>query len=190
MLPMHSRKFQNKYMLLAHHIASQNDTCSSRKVGCVIVDKNNKVKGIGYNGPPAGTPHCDTIQYLEEMVWPKLTDEQKESLRLAYGDPKTALLNCKTCPRKFLGYKSGECSNLCSCQHAESNAIINAACDLSNTALYCTCAPCFNCTGIIINARIVEVHFPSSEIYSEHFRFLLDQVQILLVQHSDQYKVY
>lgn len=33
-------------------------TCRRRKVGCLLVDKNGYPLASGYNGPPAGEPHC------------------------------------------------------------------------------------------------------------------------------------
>lgn len=36
---------------------SENVSCLSRHIGCVIV-KDNKIISTGYNGPPKGYPHC------------------------------------------------------------------------------------------------------------------------------------
>src|SRR5260370_18010546 len=33
-------------------------TCARRKVGCLLVDINGWPLSSGYNGPPAGEPHC------------------------------------------------------------------------------------------------------------------------------------
>lgn len=188
-LPMHSPKFQRMYMQQAHFIASQNTACPSRQVACVIVDANNKVKGTGYNGPPAGNPHCHEMDYLTNIVVPRLTEDQQESLRLTFGSIEDGLKQCelcRQCPRKFLGYKSGEALDLCSCQHAESNALINAACDLSGCAAYMTVAPCKDCAGKLINARIVEIHYPIGSVYSSETEYLLQHAKhkILVVQHS------
>lgn len=39
-------------------ITAQRATCTRRKVGCVILDENNRVIATGYNGVPSGLPHC------------------------------------------------------------------------------------------------------------------------------------
>ena len=177
-------KFRNLYMGMAEYIANQNTACPSRKVGAVIVDNNNKVKGVGYNGPPAGTPHCHSACYLKAVIKPRLTDDQCESLTLAYGSVDAALNDCEVrglCPRKFLGYKSGEATDLCSCQHAESNAILNAACDVSGCTLFCTCAPCDKCAGAIINARIACVVYPAAVVYSEQALWLLAEAGVVCI---------
>lgn len=183
---IHSSKFQKKYMELAIFWATQADACPARSVAAVIIDDNHKVRGVGYNGPPKATPHCHTFDYLDAVVRPKLTADQKESLVRAFGDVASSLKACadqKVCPRHFLGYKSGERLDLCSCIHAEENAIINAAQDVSGCAAYITCAPCFACAGKLINAKIVEVHYPRGFTYSDDTRWLLEKAQILQVEH-------
>lgn len=40
---------------LAH---AERSKCSRRKVGCVLLDSNNRIIGNGYNGPPRGAVHC------------------------------------------------------------------------------------------------------------------------------------
>ena len=189
---VNSERYQKYYMDLVEYIASRNTICGSRKVAALLVDPNNKVRGIGFNGPPAGTPHCDHMGYLISVVEPMLDDNKRSSLMLGYTSVRAGLQACsnaKACPRKFLGYKTGELSHMCSCQHAETNAIINAACDISGCALYCTLSPCVNCAGALINARVAEVHFPEGQWYQPQAEFLLRQAQVEIVQHvsvSDQ----
>jgi len=193
---IHSKKFDQKYMKLAKAIALENTACHSRKLGVVIVDPNNKVKGIGYNGPPAGTPHPDDPIYIKEYFWPSLTDNEQESIALTFGykNDEADTLNHLTgfngikkgmCPRRFLGCNVGERATLCTCQHAESNALINAACDVSGCVMYCaTPIPCVTCTGMIINARIAEVHC-YCEMYHEQSIWLFNKANIILVTYDE-----
>jgi len=44
-------------MYIAHTLALRG-TCAKRKVGCVLVDRMGRIIGSGYNGVPAGRPHC------------------------------------------------------------------------------------------------------------------------------------
>lgn len=46
------------YMKIAETI-SELGTCCRAKVGCVLLRKNGTVAGVGYNGAPAGMPHCE-----------------------------------------------------------------------------------------------------------------------------------
>lgn len=45
-------------MLDIAEVISRRSTCSRRAVGCVLVDKDNRVLSIGHNGPARGMPHC------------------------------------------------------------------------------------------------------------------------------------
>ena len=44
--------------LLLAYVVSMGATCSRRSVGCVLVDIKGRTLSTGYNGPPAGEPHC------------------------------------------------------------------------------------------------------------------------------------
>lgn len=37
-------------------------TCCRRKVGCILIDKRDRIIGLGYNGVPAGEIHCTDVQ--------------------------------------------------------------------------------------------------------------------------------
>lgn len=48
------------YMNLAHQVKTR-ATCDRKHVGAVVVSKNNRVAGTGYNGSPSGMPHCNEV---------------------------------------------------------------------------------------------------------------------------------
>lgn len=50
-----SREDVNLYVARAR---ARRGTCVRRKVGCVLVDKDDRTLSTGYNGPPAGARHC------------------------------------------------------------------------------------------------------------------------------------
>lgn len=43
--------------MMAHEI-SRLATCKRLRVGCIITDERGFILSTGYNGAPAGTPHC------------------------------------------------------------------------------------------------------------------------------------
>jgi dCMP deaminase len=45
------------YMTMVRLVATRG-TCPRRQVGAVIIDLHGKLVSTGYNGPPAGVPHC------------------------------------------------------------------------------------------------------------------------------------
>ena len=105
-------------------------TCLSSGKGALIV-KSKQIVSTGYNGTPKGVQHCN----------------------------KGA---CKRCTGRHLGkLKSGEYdSAVCTCSHAEENAIVQAAANGISTkggTVYCTFTPCHMCSRMIINAGIREV---------------------------------
>lgn len=48
----------DEYYIRIAHLISQRGTCVRRRVGCVLVNRHNQILSTGYNGPPAGEPHC------------------------------------------------------------------------------------------------------------------------------------
>ena len=75
------------------------------------------------------------------------------------------------CRRRVLGYGSGEGLELCPAQHAEGNAIIQAARNgvaTSGATLYAWCCrPCQKCAGAIVNAGVVRVVHVDLPAYDE-----------------------
>lgn len=48
----------DEVMLAIACLLSTRATCRKRKVGCVLVDRRGRILSTGYNGVPAGLPHC------------------------------------------------------------------------------------------------------------------------------------
>jgi deoxycytidylate deaminase len=166
-----SEKFIKKTMRLTKQLGEDSNPCLSRQIGCMVIDKDGKIKASGYNGPPRKTPHVNSPEYTEKYLLPKLTQEERKKLEsfceIEYNFQAykfcSKLENCQTCPRKILGYKSGERLDLCSCVHAEANTIISATTDLTGLYLFAYCpVSCLECTKIIIQAGLREVHFLDS----------------------------
>ena len=193
-------KFIRKYMGLAKVIAEDQNPCLSRRVGVVVVDSiTNGIVGAGYNGPPENTPHCTDVEFLEHFFWPQLTEREIMQLCAYYrathnidlqpmDRPKKAcefLSSCNKCPRNILGYSSGQRSELCSCQHAERNALNKLPIPAQGLTMFCWCGiPCIQCTGSIINAGIKEVHCLQGNDYQSVSRWLFDHGNTSLVEHD------
>jgi dCMP deaminase len=132
----------DRYFFNICKAVGSNSKCLSRQVGAVIV-LDHSIVSTGYNGPPRGTYHCGERPEVMYKIKP--------------------VPNVKAqCPRKAMGYKSGEGLQHCPAAHAETNAIANAArlhggCKDSVLYLNCGILPCCRCSANIINAGIVEV---------------------------------
>ena len=187
-------------MRLAKLVAEDQNPCLSRSVGVVIVDPlKNRVLGTGYNGPPRGTPHPDDPEYLAHIAWPQLTRQEKETALVNAGHMTAyvfkdsydaikkdtfiiAYANKGICPRRAVGVKSGERLELCSCEHAEKNAIANAGQSVWGAWAFCWCGvPCWDCTKLIINAGIEKVIcFNWGKDYSLGSRWLFNKAGVEL----------
>lgn len=196
---MLSDKFIYKYMRLAKQVGEDCNPCLSRKIGSVIVNpKENRIVGTGYNGPPKGAPHCNSKEHLSEYMWPQLSIDEKLKLlqhsQVLYDDYKNnnecidtyqeklcesehfGFVNCKICPRRLIGAKSGQRLELCSCVHSETNAIINSSESLYDCHIFCWCGvPCRECAKLIINSGISRVYClkESDQFHegNEYYRF-------------------
>jgi len=156
------------FLRLAKEVAS-NSKCLSRKIGAVLV-KNKAVVSTGYNGPARGMKHCDER-------------DLKFYLALEGNEPDELLGNASKCPRRELGYKSGEGLHLCQAGHAERNALIQAArngISTLGTTLYCYCpTPCKDCMIEIINAGVFRLVFLKGAIYDKYSETLLKESAII-----------
>ena len=146
--------------------------CYSRKIGCVFV--KDEIIVPAYNGPPRGIPHCETSarEYLDDT-----NCDLAEALKL-WGDGVK-------CPRKLMGYKSGEGLSHCLASHSERNALLNCArkgISTLNGTLYMNCTfPCKDCMIEIIQAGIKEIIYIEEEKYYDYelSRWLADEAGII-----------
>jgi dCMP deaminase len=153
---------------------SRNSKCFSRRLGCVLVyDKS--VISTGYNGPPRGIPRCDLRSRLDVCVENEIMKRKEFNI-----DDDSVFVN--KCPRKLLGYKSGEGLELCVAGHAERNALINAARNgirTKGTSLYLNAGvPCKDCLIEIINAGVQELVIVSLKTFDDESMYLLSNSDI------------
>jgi dCMP deaminase len=107
-------------------IVAKRSTCIRRNVGAVLV-KDSHIISTGYNGSPAGLPHCTK----ETCVRTKLglsSGEQPHLCRAVHAE-----LNCII-------------------QAARYGTMIDG-----DTTLYTTAFPCIDCTKVLINAGIKRI---------------------------------
>lgn len=51
----------NDYFMKICQMVAQRSTCDRALVGCVLVNKDNRIVSTGYNGSVSGNPHCDDV---------------------------------------------------------------------------------------------------------------------------------
>lgn len=55
------RKSWKEYFMDITDIVASRSTCNRAMVGCVLVNKDNRIVSTGYNGSITDNPHCDEI---------------------------------------------------------------------------------------------------------------------------------
>lgn len=58
---MKTRATWQEYFMNIAKIVSERSTCDRAYVGCVLVNKDNRIVSTGYNGSISGNPQCDEI---------------------------------------------------------------------------------------------------------------------------------
>jgi dCMP deaminase len=65
---MHERPSWDSYFMQIAHLVKTRATCPRRSVGAVLV-KDKRLLSTGYNGAPAGIPHCPPLGPTHD--WPE-----------------------------------------------------------------------------------------------------------------------
>ena len=125
---MDERPTWDQYFMLITRQVADRSTCNRAKVGAVIVrDKN--ILATGYNGAPAGLPHClDVGCLIYESRTPSGEVEQ----------------NCFRCIHAEINAIA---------QAAKNGATIRDA------DIYITHTPCIHCLKVLINTGIRRVYY-------------------------------
>lgn len=118
----------DEYFLSIAAVVATRADCTRSRVGAVLVNSRNEVRGTGYNGSPAGLPGC-------------LSDGACPRGKLSYTDipPDSDYSNCIA-------------------DHAERNALRHSSPgDLVGATLYTTRKPCPGCQTLIDAAGVSRV---------------------------------
>lgn len=146
------------FLTICNAIASKSP-CLSRQIGAIIV-RENSIISTGYNGPARGLPHCEPTRMV--TVGNKIIAETElVPGKLIPITSPTFTSDVLVCPRKAMGFKSGEGLEHCPATHAEANCIANAArlgVSVRGASLYMnTQCPCKDCMSLIVNAGLSNV---------------------------------
>jgi dCMP deaminase len=118
----------DEYFMTITRQVAERSTCLRAKVGAVIVRDRN-ILATGYNGSPAGLPHCNEVGCL---IYEARTPD---------GDVE---LNC---------YRTIHAEMNAITQAAKNGAAIRDA------VIYVTHTPCIHCMKVLINTGISTVYY-------------------------------
>lgn len=127
----------DRYFVDMACLVASRSTCIRRHVGCVLVDARNHVLATGYNGVPAGAPHCneplvsDAVERRPELMFPHAC--------------------------AGAGAPSGTMLDACLAVHAEQNAILQCRDAHTIARAYVTTFPCPSCTKLLLNTSCREI---------------------------------
>jgi len=144
--------------------------CHSRQIGSILV-KDKIIISTGYNGPARGIPPCNG-RYFNDLVLIERIGLKPMSKKLQDAHKQ------KICPRKFLGYKSGEGLEWCPAVHAEKNCLLAAArmgITTKGATLYidATVSPCTQCFSAAVNAGVNEIVVLKNDIYDPTLEWVM-----------------
>jgi dCMP deaminase len=134
--PSTNRPTQDETLLSIAHAFQARSTCDRNQVGAVIA-REGRIISTGYNGAPAGMPHCDhTYRNAGNMT---------QLIRAA--DSLKQASSFRGCIVAI---------------HAETNAIAYAArhgVSVEGATLYTTLSPCYACAQLIVAAGLTRVMY-------------------------------
>lgn len=148
----------------------QNSKCHSRQIGSILV-KDKIIISTGYNGPARGIQPCNA-RFLNDPVLIKESNLEPMDYKLQDAH------RFKICPRKFLGYKSGEGLEWCPAVHAEKNCLLAAArmgIATKGATLYidANVSSCTQCFSGAVNAGIAEIVVVENNIYDPTLEWVM-----------------
>jgi len=149
---------------------ASNSRCHSRQIGAIIV-RDKSIVSTGYNGPARGIPHCGPERFKRDSAL------LNASLEIATFEREQEI-----CPRKLMGFKSGEGLEWCIAAHAERNCISNAArlgVSTLGTTLYMNDQVCCkDCLTELINAGIERIVVTDAKAYDRLGYFIIKSAGI------------
>lgn len=157
------------YINIAREVSKTRKRCLSRSIGSVLA-RNDSLLSTGFNGPPRGVPMCDEWGGNWEST--------------IYTNNCSA--TSKKCPRKILGYASGQGLNFCPSVHAERNSLLSCArmgISTMDSVMFLTCGtPCKDCMIEIIQAGVkVIVVSVINSLYDDLSRRIAEKVKLPVI---------
>ncbi|XP_060782572.1 deoxycytidylate deaminase isoform X2 [Neoarius graeffei] len=174
----------SEYFMAVAFLSAQRSKDPSSQVGACIVNQENKIVGIGYNGMPNG---CDD----DLLPWARSAEDRLDT-KYPYVSNQTGRLRLRK--HQLINDASPITSgdtlrkttvvrrNVSVC-HAEMNAIMNKnSADVKGCTMYVALFPCNECAKLIIQSGIKDVVYLSDKYHNtpemEASRRLLDMARI------------
>jgi dCMP deaminase len=123
-----ARPSWDQYFLTITRQVAERSTCLRAKVGAVIV-RDKSILATGYNGAPAGMPHCTEVGCLIYRTQTPVGDTEENCYRTIHAE-----------------------------MNAIAQAARNGA-GIRDAAIYITHSPCVHCLKTLVNTGIKQIFF-------------------------------
>ena len=118
----------DEYFMEIAHLVKKRATCIRRQVGAVLV-KDKNILATGYNGAPAGMPHCTDVGCLVYESKTPNGDTEQNCFRTIHAE-----------------------------MNAIAQAAKNGS-TIKDGAIYITHTPCIHCLKVLVNTGIKEIFY-------------------------------
>jgi dCMP deaminase len=125
---MENRISWHSYFMKIAQIVSERSTCNRAKIGAVIV-KDRNIIATGYNGAPAGLPHCLEVGCLIYVNRNPDGEEEENCFRTIHAEINAIAQAAK---------------------HGIS---------IADSDIYITASPCIHCLKVLINVGIKNIYY-------------------------------
>ena len=125
---MSNRPSWHQYFMTITRQVAERSTCKRAKVGAVIVrDKN--ILATGYNGAPAGMPHCIDVGCLIYQSKTPNGDTEENCFRTIHAEMNAIAQAAKNCST------------------------------IKDASIYITHTPCIHCLKVLVNTGIKSIYY-------------------------------
>lgn len=125
---MEERRTWDQYFMGIAQMVAERATCTRAKIGAVIV-KDKNIIATGYNGSPAGHPHCTDVGCLIYVSRNPDGEEEENCFRTIHAE-----INAIT--------------------QAAKNGV-----GIDDADIYITASPCYHCLKTLLNTGIKRIYY-------------------------------
>ena len=155
--PIESFPKINERLMADAYTTGRSSTCSKRRVGAVITDKNKRIISSGYNHVPTGSKDC--IDICEELNCYR-DEKKREVSNVIYNDLSQHKLDMPIEDFENIISKNFKMLDYCRALHAEENAIVSLVgngVNMDDSWIFVTTHPCNLCANKIVQCGIKHV---------------------------------
>jgi dCMP deaminase len=138
-------------------LMARRGTCSRRAVGAVAA-RDGRIVSSGYNGAPAGMPHCDHDEWTWSLTGPVVIPGWVQAV--VRQPLKRGMTVRRDGDQIWIGQDTADAPTCRVAVHAEANLVAFTArhgVALDATSIYTTDSPCVECAKLLINAGVIRV---------------------------------